>query len=913
MRLAIATLGLSVSIAVAGAAPRTHHHRHFAVLVAGSTGYYNYRHQADVCHAHAILKQHGIPEQNIILFSTDDVAHDPENPIPGTLFNHPDRTGKGHDVYKDCMVDYRGDDVTVHNFEAVLTGNASAVPKGLPVLDSSEEDFVFLNFVDHGETLLRVRWWRLVMDEAQMTEGGHSGACRMLRRLVATNRWAVTGTPMTRGDLRPVLEFLRVPLDGTDVKAIQDSQGGTLRLLPLMKCLLWRVWKVDVLDQLQMHGLVQHVVWQELSAVEMFGYRRLEESVRKEAQGSLARRGASRNAVTYLWDLTRLLQLQCVHQDLRMKQKTSYTGRKAKSFTDVKYSTFEQNVKALMAGATNRAEEALRNLVAAWNGQAGLLKLKGEDEAARLLYSKALEAEKKYGTRVDKVQKIHALVHSEASPPEIEGETERFLAATSVPIRAHSANYYKLREQLPSDSSQWWLVAAPTLQGPMAAAYFQQDLREIDGHVGKIVEALESIPLDSPPEHLVTESICCEKCRGKGRPGRSCFFCRLNPHFEGYQRVARLPRLKKIGYEAASGSDLFKYFRAGSPRLPVALAYRWPSDGDVRPQNGQIESWDLDQALIVWGPEELELKLVELQAEENDAEVKLRRNLGHLRFLKTQLPTESEDRPGLELCPVCATEKPTTVCMLPCGHSYCQQCITTLLQRGRGSLRCPECRVFTRRNEIGHIAGEPAVPEEADSSPAPSESLCEGSVLNEIFTPIPEVALKAMDATQQLVGQWGTRISSVTLLVKHITEALGESVCVFSKWVPVLHLLGSALKANKVPFVFWSVGRLKMVERFFDGRVRVLLCPQASAGQGLNLTVASHAILLEPPAKYSQAAQAAARIWRLGQEKEATVWHFVSCRTVEEAMWTLSRRTDEEEDAELLRDIFSGLTGERVS
>ncbi|KAF4693251.1 hypothetical protein FOZ60_011477 [Perkinsus olseni] len=739
-----------------------------------------------------------------------------------------------------------------------------------------------------------------------MTEGGHSGACRMLRRLVATNRWAVTGTPMTRGDLRPVLEFLRVPLDGTDVKAIQDSQGGTLRLLPLMKCLLWRVWKVDVLDQLKMHGLVQHVVWQELSAVEMFGYRRLEESIRKEAQGSLARRGASRNAVTYLWDLTRLLQLQCVHQDLRMKQKTSYTGRKAKSFTDVKYSTFEQNVKALMAGATNRAEEALRNLVAAWNGQAGLLKLKGEDEAARLLYSKALEAEKKYGTRVDKVQKIHALVHSEASPREVEGETERFLAATSVPIRAHSANYYKLREQLPSDSSQWWLVAAPTLQGPMAAAYFQQDLREIDGHVGKIVEALESIPLDSPPEHLVTESICCEKCRGKGRPGRSCFFCRLNPHFEGYQRVARLPRFKKIGYEAASGlrpvqvlqSDtrhhglpaklvrglqisvwLLRRTQAGSPRLPVAFGRRY-------------------RALIVWGPEELELKLVELQAEENDAEVKLRRNLGHLRFLKTQLPTESEDRLGLELCPVCVTEKPTTVCMLPCGHSYCQQCITTLLQRGRGSLRCPECRVFTRRNEIGHIAGEPPEPEEANSSPAPSESLCEGSVLNEIFTPIPE---------------WGTRISSVTLLVKHITEALGESVCVFSKWVPVLHLLGSALKTNKVPFVFWSVGRLKMVERFFDGRVRVLLCPLASAGQGLNLTVASHAILLEPPAKYSQAAQAAARIWRLGQEKEATVWHFVSCRTVEEAMWTLSRRTDEEEDAELLRDIFSGLTGERVS
>ncbi|KAF4665762.1 hypothetical protein FOL47_004439 [Perkinsus chesapeaki] len=150
-------LGAAVSVFVGAAvgsasinAPN-HHHRHFAVLVAGSSGYYNYRHQADICHAHTVLKQHGIPEQNIVLFSMDDVANSPENPIPGTLFNHPDSNGKGHNVYQDCLVDYRGEHVTVDNFEAVLTGNASAVPKGLPVLDSTEEDFVFINFVDHGE------------------------------------------------------------------------------------------------------------------------------------------------------------------------------------------------------------------------------------------------------------------------------------------------------------------------------------------------------------------------------------------------------------------------------------------------------------------------------------------------------------------------------------------------------------------------------------------------------------------------------------------------------------------------------------------------------------------------------------------------------------------------------------------
>ena len=34
-------------------------HNHWAVLVAGSSGYGNYRHQADVCHAYQIVKKAG--------------------------------------------------------------------------------------------------------------------------------------------------------------------------------------------------------------------------------------------------------------------------------------------------------------------------------------------------------------------------------------------------------------------------------------------------------------------------------------------------------------------------------------------------------------------------------------------------------------------------------------------------------------------------------------------------------------------------------------------------------------------------------------------------------------------------------------------------------------------------------------
>merc|ERR1711971_217642 len=39
----------------------------WAVLVAGSKGWDNYRHQADVCHAFHLLVKRGVPEENIVV------------------------------------------------------------------------------------------------------------------------------------------------------------------------------------------------------------------------------------------------------------------------------------------------------------------------------------------------------------------------------------------------------------------------------------------------------------------------------------------------------------------------------------------------------------------------------------------------------------------------------------------------------------------------------------------------------------------------------------------------------------------------------------------------------------------------------------------------------------------------------
>ncbi|KAK2156059.1 hypothetical protein NP493_2007g00000 [Ridgeia piscesae] len=49
--------------------------KHWALIVAGSHMYHNYRHQADACHAYQIVKKNGIPEERIVLMIYDDIAN----------------------------------------------------------------------------------------------------------------------------------------------------------------------------------------------------------------------------------------------------------------------------------------------------------------------------------------------------------------------------------------------------------------------------------------------------------------------------------------------------------------------------------------------------------------------------------------------------------------------------------------------------------------------------------------------------------------------------------------------------------------------------------------------------------------------------------------------------------------------
>ena len=129
-----------------GAAER----KNWVLLIAGSAGYDNYRHQADVCHAYQIVHKNGIPDEQIVVMHYDDIAYHKYNPVQGNIINRPG----GPNVYPGVPKDYTGKDVNADTFLAVLQGNKTHVKNLLgregKVIASGPEDYVFVYFDDHG-------------------------------------------------------------------------------------------------------------------------------------------------------------------------------------------------------------------------------------------------------------------------------------------------------------------------------------------------------------------------------------------------------------------------------------------------------------------------------------------------------------------------------------------------------------------------------------------------------------------------------------------------------------------------------------------------------------------------------------------------------------------------------------------
>ena len=90
----------------------------YAVLVQGSNGWDNYRHEADVLNIYQMLKANGYSDDHIILITADDCANAPENTDRGAVRTDPD----GKNLREGAAIDYLNADLTPQDICNILQG-----------------------------------------------------------------------------------------------------------------------------------------------------------------------------------------------------------------------------------------------------------------------------------------------------------------------------------------------------------------------------------------------------------------------------------------------------------------------------------------------------------------------------------------------------------------------------------------------------------------------------------------------------------------------------------------------------------------------------------------------------------------------------------------------------------------------
>ncbi|TAL16567.1 hypothetical protein EPN96_09000 [bacterium] len=116
----------------------------WALIVAGSNEWGNYRHQSDALAQYRLLKKSGLGDDRIILVLADDIAGNPANPYPGVV----QYVEGGENQYEGVRIDYNLSSITASALIDILTGNQSETLD--QVILSGPGDNIYVYLSGHG-------------------------------------------------------------------------------------------------------------------------------------------------------------------------------------------------------------------------------------------------------------------------------------------------------------------------------------------------------------------------------------------------------------------------------------------------------------------------------------------------------------------------------------------------------------------------------------------------------------------------------------------------------------------------------------------------------------------------------------------------------------------------------------------
>lgn len=201
---------------------------------------------------------------------------------------------------------------------------------------------------------------------------------------------------------------------------------------------------------------------------------------------------------------------------------------------------------------------------------------------------------------------------------------------------------------------------------------------------------------------------------------------------------------------------------------------------------------------------------------------------------------------------------------------------------------CPVCKRKLTRDNLHDITLKPQeLKLHSENTPTPSKhnSTTKKTGIYSELNPEKLAEIKNID----LDGPNFT--TKVDTLVRHIVWLRefdpGAKSIVFSQYAEFLHVLRQAFTRHRIGFASFTDkdGIRKFKE---DPGVEVFLLHARAHSSGLNLVNASHVFLCEPILNTALELQAIARVDRIGQEHETTVWLYLVEGTVEESIYNLS-------------------------
>ena len=232
-----------------------------------------------------------------------------------------------------------------------------------------------------------------------------------------------------------------------------------------------------------------------------------------------------------------------------------------------------------------------------------------------------------------------------------------------------------------------------------------------------------------------------------------------------------------------------------------------------------------------------------------------------------------------------------------CGHVYCRDCILLWWNHHRS---CPTCKKRLRSTDFHDITYkaqdlvvqkeiEPEQESPTGSSSGDSLRSEQQSAANSIYSDISTTTLnqiKNIDLRE--ASGFGTKVDTMCRHLLWLRDHdPGCKVIFFSQYRDFLDVLGAAMTKNQITFS--RVDGKSGIESFKkDPTIECFLLHAKAHSAGLNLVNANHVFLCEPLINTALELQAIARVHRIGQQRETTVWMYLVAGTVEESIYDIS-------------------------